>query len=114
VDRNELTIAIAAALLGAVVLGWLLHWIFAGMNRAAGPRSIKRTAEMATRLHAAEEAQQAAERRLAQVETDLNQRIGEMQAELDTANQSLAQSRRQAEDIRAAYRAAMSEKAQGG
>jgi hypothetical protein len=113
VDRNELTIAIAAALLGAVVLGWLLHWVFAGMNRAAGPRSIKRTAEMAARLHAAEEAQQAAELRLAQVEADLNQRIGEMQAELDTASQDLAQARRQAEDVREAYRQAMAEKAPG-
>ena len=33
---DQLTLALAAALFGAVVLGWILRWIFGHLN--AGPR----------------------------------------------------------------------------
>jgi cytochrome c biogenesis factor len=107
VDRNELTIAIAAALIAAVLLGWCLRWIFSSINNAAGPRSIKQTARMAARLHHAEEAQLAAETRLAQVEADLTQRLDQVQAELDTAYANLGQARNQTEEVREAYRQAI-------
>lgn len=35
-NGQELTIVVAAALFGAVVLGWILRWIFGHLN--AGPR----------------------------------------------------------------------------
>lgn len=106
-DRNELTLAIAGALVAAVLVGWVLRWIFARMSNAAGPRSIRRTADLAAQLHAAEEAQARAEARLASVEADLGGRLAEMQAEIEAANRALERERDQSEQIRAAYREAM-------
>ena len=60
-DRNELTLAIAGALVAAFLLGWMLRWAFGRLN-AAGPRNAARTADIAARLHAAEDAQHRAER----------------------------------------------------
>lgn len=105
-DGNELTLLVTGALLVAVLVGWVLHWIYARMNNPSGPRSIKQTARMAERLHDAEDAQHAAETRLATVEADLGQRIAEMQAELDAAHESLEAARDETETIRAAYRQA--------
>jgi len=108
VDRDELMIAIAGALFGALLLGWVLHWMFARINRAEGPRSIRRTADMASRLHAAEIARGRAENRLAEVEGDLRQRLADTERELEAALRTLDSERAQAEEIRAAYRAASS------
>ena len=107
-DRDELMIAIAGALFGALLLGWVLHWMFARINRAEGPRSIRRTADMASRLHAAEIARGRAENRLAEVEGDLRQRLADTERELEAALRTLDSERAQAEEIRAAYRAASS------
>jgi nitrogen fixation/metabolism regulation signal transduction histidine kinase len=114
VDRNELTLAIAAALIGAMLLGWCLRWIFAGISNAAGPRSIKQTAQLVTRVQQAEEAQLTAETRLAQIEGDLTQRLNEMQAELEATHADLAHARAQTDEIREAYRQAMGQGARGG
>ena len=54
-DRNDLTLAIAGALIAAFLLGWVLRWAFARLN-TAGPRNAARTADLAARLHAAEDA----------------------------------------------------------
>ena len=105
-DRNELMLAIAGALFGALLVGWILHWMFARINRAEGPRSIRRTTDMASRLHAAETARSRAETRLAEVEGDLRQRLADTERELDTALRALDRERAQTEEIRAAYRAA--------
>ncbi len=112
-DRNDLTLAVAAALVGAVLLGWILHMLFARLNTGAGPRSIKRTADMAHRLHDAEEAQHRAETRLRQVEGDLQARVTELTAELDASNAALLRAREQTEEIRAAYRQTMEARAPG-
>ena len=105
-DRNELMLAIAGALFGALLLGWILHWMFARINRAEGPRSFRRAADMASRLYAAEIARGRAETRLAEVEGDLRQRLADTERELETALRSLDRERTRAEEIRAAYRAA--------
>lgn len=112
-DRNNLTLAIAAGLVAAVLLGWILHAIFARLSNGAGPRSIKRTADMARRLHDAEEAQHRAESRLKQVEGDLGPRVSELQAELDASNAALLRAREQTEEIRTAYRQAMEARQSG-
>ena len=102
-DRNDLTLAIAGGLVAAFLLGWILRWFFGRLN-ATGPRSLARTARMATQLHAAEEAQHRAEARLAEVEADLRQRLAEAHAELVTTQDALARAEEQAEEIRTAYR----------
>ena len=109
-DRNELTLAIAGALVAAFLAGWVLHWIFSRLNRPAGPRNSRRTADMAARMHAAEEAQHAAEAKLREVEGDLRHRVAELQSELDATQETLERERSQGEELRAAYRAAMTER----
>ena len=107
-DRTELTLAIAGALVAAVALGWVLRWMFTGVN--AGTRSGRAARGLVQRLHDAEEAQGRAERRLSEVEGDLTARLAQVQAELDATLASLAQERAQTEAIREAYRAAMVER----
>jgi multidrug resistance efflux pump len=107
VDRNELTLALTGAFFGAVLLGWVLHWIFSRLNRASGPRSIKQTALLVERVQNAEDAKLAAEARLHAVERDLSQRIEQMQSEIDAAHESLEAARDETEQIRAAYREAV-------
>jgi hypothetical protein len=108
-DRNDLTLAIAGALVAAFLLGWTVRWFFGRVN-AAGPRSVARTAEMAAQLHAAEDALHRAERRLAEVEAEASRRFAEQQAEIDAARAALTRSEAQAEDIRTAYRRALIER----
>jgi hypothetical protein len=112
VDRSELTLAIAGALVAAFLLGWILRWFFGRLN-ATGPRSIARTARMAAQLHAAEAAQHRAEARLAEVEADLRQRLSDMHAELVTTQDALRVAEEQAEEIRAAYRQALMARERG-
>jgi hypothetical protein len=108
-DRNEMTIAIAAALIGAFLLGWATRWLFGRMN-ASGPRNAARTADMATRLHAAEDARHRAEHRLAAVEAEATRRVQELRAEAEGARGALAQSEAQVEEVRAAYRRVLLER----
>ena len=112
-DRDDLTLAVAGALVAAVLIGWVLCWLVGRINRGGGQRGIARTAELAARLHLAEEAQATAQIRLAEVESDMNQRLAEMQGELDSTLASLARARAQTEEVRAAYRKAMAERGAG-
>ena len=102
-DRNDLTLAIAGALIAAFLLGWVLRWAFARLN-AAGPRNAARTADLAARLHAAEDGQARSERRLAEVEAEASRRVLELQSEVESAREALARAEEQAEEVRAAYR----------
>jgi hypothetical protein len=112
-NRDELTLVIAGALVGAFLLGWVLRWFFTRLN-AAGPRSIARTARMAAQLHAAEEAQQRAEARLTEVEAGLRQRLSDLQAELATTRSALRSAEEEAEDLRAAHRQLLARDRGGG
>ena len=63
-DRSELTMAVAGALVAAFLLGWIFAWIYGRMN-APGHAA---HSDMAGELHAAEEARRRAELRLAEAE----------------------------------------------
>ena len=89
--------AVAGALVGAVLIGWVLHWMFSRANGVSGPRNARRTADLAHRLHLAEEAQHRAEARLREVEVDLRQRNVDLQAELAAVQQTLERVRAEAE-----------------
>jgi hypothetical protein len=84
------------------------------LNGPAGPRSIRHTSDLAARLHTAEEAAARAEAKLAAVQADLGGRLAETGRELDAAYQHLAREQARTEEIREAYRAAMSGFTRGG
>ena len=105
-DRNELTLAIAGALVAAFLLGWIFRWFFGRMN-AVGPHNARRSADMATQLHAAEEARRAAETRLARTEAEARRHFADMESDLAGTRAALAEARAQAQEIRDSYRQAM-------
>lgn len=111
--RDQMILAMAGALVGAVLVGSVLHWIFSRVNGVSGPRNARRTADLAHRLHAAEEAQHRAEARLREVEVDLRQRNVDLQSELAAVQQTLERERGAGEELRAAYRQAMTERGTG-
>jgi hypothetical protein len=108
-DRSDLTLAIAGALFAAFLLGWTMRWAFGRLN-TAGPRNAARAADLAARLHAAEDGQARAETRLAEVEAEASRRLAELQAEVDGARAAAGQAEAQSEEIRAAYRRALGER----
>ena len=98
-NRTELTLAIAGALVLAVLLGWVLRGIFRGLN--AGGRA-HRTADLAERLHRAEES----EARLRAVERELTSELAEVRGELHESLRRLDAARAEIDEIREAYRRA--------
>ncbi len=87
----QLATAISAILVAAVVLGWILHWIWVRLSNAATSDK-DRLAEMSNRLHEAnrarddaEEARALAENLLATREAETEQQLAEMQVRLDGA-----------------------------
>lgn len=87
----QLATAISAVLVTAVVLGWILHWIWVRLSNAATSDK-DRLAEMSNRLHEAnrarddaEEARALAENLLATREAETEQQLAEMQVRLDGA-----------------------------
>jgi hypothetical protein len=104
-DRNELTMAVAGALFAAFVLGWVFRWFFGRMN-AHGAHGATHS-QMASELHAAEEARHRAELRVAEVEAASARRVAKVEAELELTREAFNGAKAQAEEVRAAYRRAM-------
>lgn len=104
-DRGDLTLAVAAALTLAVLLGWTLAWIAGRLNARRGDAGPSR--DLAARLETAEAARRQAETRLGEVETDLAARLADVEDDLAATTRQLDEARVQAEEVRAAYRAAM-------
>jgi hypothetical protein len=109
-DRNELTLAVAGALVGAFLLGWVLRWFFGRMN-ASGPRSVVKTVDLAAQLHAAEEARGRAEWRAAEAEQESARRVAELQAEVEKARAEVSRAEAATEEIRAVYRKGLIDRA---
>ena len=87
----QLATAISAVLVTAVVLGWILHWLWVRISNAA-TSDRDRLAEMSDRLHEAnrareeaEEARELAENLLAARESETERQLAEMQARMDGA-----------------------------
>ncbi|MEM7056280.1 MAG: hypothetical protein AAF557_01700 [Pseudomonadota bacterium] len=88
---GQLAIAISAILFAAIVLGWVLHWLWMRLSNAAISDTARIT-EMINRLHeadrsreAAEDAKELAENLLASREAEMENRMAAMQARLDGA-----------------------------
>ncbi len=87
----QLTIAIGAVLIAALILGWFLHWLWVRLSNAALSDTARIT-EMINRLHeadrareTAEDAKELAENLLASREAEMENRMLAMQSRLDGA-----------------------------
>lgn len=87
----QLATAISAILVLAVVVGWVLHWLWVRLSNAAISDTARIT-EMINRLHeadrareAAEDAKELAENILASREAEMENRMAAMQARMDGA-----------------------------
>ena len=88
---GQLAIAISAILVAAIILGWILHWLWMRLSNAAISDTARIT-EMINRLHeadrareAAEDAKELAENLLAAREAEMENRMAAMQSRLDGA-----------------------------
>jgi hypothetical protein len=84
----QLATAITAVLIGAIMLGWILHWIWARLAKSGNDTAL--LADMVDRLHDADRARDAAdvarreaEALLAAREAETEARLAEMRARLD-------------------------------
>jgi OmpA-OmpF porin, OOP family len=100
-DRTEVTLVVAGALVLAVLLGWVLRGIFRGLN--AGGRRARGAADLADRLHRSEES----EARLRTVERELTAELAEVRRELAESLRRLDAARAEVDEIREAYRQAV-------
>ncbi|MEM7506231.1 MAG: hypothetical protein AAF415_05760 [Pseudomonadota bacterium] len=90
-NASQLAIAISAVLAGAVLLGWILHWLWARAS-ARPTTDAARLQEMIARLHAADQSREAAqdareraENLLASREAEMTTRMQAMQHRMDGA-----------------------------
>ena len=88
---GQLAIAISAILFAAIILGWILHWLWMRLSNAAISDTARIT-EMINRLHeadrareTAEDAKELAENLLASREAEMENRMAAMQSRLDGA-----------------------------
>lgn len=85
---SQLATAISAILASAVLLGWVLHWLWSRtQRRARGNRS--EVADMAERLHSSDDARERAVQAREQAESLLVSRESEMQARFDAMQHRL-------------------------
>ena len=98
--RTELTAIIAGIFVAAVILGWLLRWGFGRVRYMSQSRPGIAT-DMASRLHAAEEARDAAVGDRDEAISDMKNRLRETEAELTAAMDGLGNARREADNLRA-------------
>lgn len=111
----QLATAITAVLIAAVLLGWVLHWLWMRLSNAAISDTARIT-EMINRLHeadrareAAEDAKELAENLLAAREAEMENRMAAMQSRLDGAIEGReAELLRELNESRADAEAAMS------
>ncbi|MHA3913247.1 hypothetical protein [Halovulum sp. GXIMD14793] len=97
-NQQQLTLTIAAALFAAIVLGWILRWIFDLLNPPPPPEPLA-DSEWAEYAKACEAERDDAQARLAEVENDLGRRLTQAQAELEAAMDGLGDARREAREL---------------
>ncbi|MDQ7080472.1 MAG: hypothetical protein Q9M41_07365 [Paracoccaceae bacterium] len=98
--RTELVIITAVILFTAFLLGWLAHWLLQRFNRVE-TANVAELDHMASALHEAEEARDAALAQLEARESELVHELNQTRAELQAAMDGLGNARREAEELRA-------------
>lgn len=99
-NRTEFIIATAVILFTAFMLGWLVRALIGRFSRVA-PQSMDELDRMAQKLHDAEEARNRAVLNLETREAELAGRLSRTETELRSAQDGLAESRAEIEELRA-------------
>jgi hypothetical protein len=86
-DRNDLTLVFAAALVGAFLLGWIARWLFERIN---GGRRGSHVADLVGQLHSAEADRRRAETLREEMEQAAARRIAGLESELQTTREAMA------------------------
>ncbi len=98
-DRTELTLIIASGLFIAIVIGWVLRWIYELLTPPPPPEPVP-DSEWAEYAKGCEQERDTAVARLAEVERDLSNRLTQSQAELEAAMDGLRGARQEAQELR--------------
>lgn len=99
-ERTELTLVAAAALLAAMLIGWALRWIYEHLNPPVPPEP-KADSEWAEYAKTCEAERDEARTRLTEVERDLGNKVAQAEAERDAAMDGLGEARRWAHELEA-------------
>ncbi|SMO38593.1 hypothetical protein [Paracoccus laeviglucosivorans] len=98
-DRNEFIIATAIILFAAFILGWFASWLIHRLSRVTRA-DMGELEKMAQQLHDAEEARDKAVTELEEREADLVAKLGTAESELRAAQDQLAESQTEIEELR--------------
>lgn len=98
-NRTELTVLVAATFMVAILIGWALRWLYGRMGQA-GLQTTGGSNDLAARLHAAEEARDAAYKDRDQTIGEMKKKLVQTEAELQAAMEGLGDARRDAEAMR--------------
>lgn len=99
-NSNELTLIICGVLFAAFVTGWILRWAYSRLNKV-NTSDMAEVDDLANRLYEAEQAKDNAEAQMRNSEWELNNKLGQAEAELAAAMEGLGAARREAEELRA-------------
>jgi hypothetical protein len=98
-DRTELIIATGILLFGAFLIGFLTHWLVGRLTHVT-TSELDELESMAEALHAAEEARDAALTERISVESRLQARLTQTEAELRATMEGLREARQDSEALR--------------
>ncbi len=98
-NRTELTLLVAATFMVAILIGWILRWLYSRLGQA-GLETSGNSNELAARLLKAEEDRDAAYRDRDETLADMKKRLVQTEAELSAAMEGLGDARRDAESMR--------------
>jgi len=97
-NRTELTLAIAFALILAALIGWIARWIFERLNRG-GPADVAQMDGLADELLGSQAALNEVEQRARETEADLRHKLLESNAERDAAMEGLGTVRAELQQV---------------
>ena len=98
-NRTELTLLVAATFLFAVLIGWVLRWLFVRINQT-GLDSSAGSNDLAARLHEAEEERDRAIADRDAAIKGIQNRLAQTEAELAAAMEGLGDARRDSDALR--------------
>jgi len=98
-NRTELTVLVAATFMVAILIGWILRWLYGRIGQA-GLSTGSASNELASRLHAAEEARDAAFKERDETLGEMKRKLVQTEAELSAAMDGLGTARRDADALR--------------